>query len=289
MNAWLSGCTEYFVDLPELRMHYVSAGPPDGEAVILLHGFPEFWYSWRFQIPALARAGYRIVAPDQRGYNLSGKDGPYDVGTLTRDIAHLQDALGLATSHIVGHDWGGAIAWAFAAAFPARTGKLIIMNAPQADAFQDTLRRHPQQIVKSWYILLFQLPFLPELAFRLNNYRVLERAFAHISPTYMTATDVQRYKDACAQPGALPAMIGWYRAAMPLIVGRRSRDAPETRVNAPTCVIWGENDDFLDRRCNDTLRNYVAQLDLHFLGDASHWVQMDQPDKVNRIMLGFLQ
>src|SRR5579864_714122 len=175
MNAWLPGCTEHFVDLPGLRMHYVSAGPPDGEAIILLHGFPEFWYSWRFQIPALARSGYRVVAPDQRGYNLSAKDGPYDVGTLTGDVAHLQDALGLASSHIVGHDCGGAIAWAFAAAFPARTRKLIILNAPQGDAFGDTLRRHPQQIVKSWYILFFQLPFLPELSFRLNDYRVLER------------------------------------------------------------------------------------------------------------------
>lgn len=151
-----------FANLPGLRMHYVEAGPANGAPVILLHGFPEFWYSWRFQIPALAAAGYRVVAPDQRGYNLSGKEDPYDLDTLTRDVANLQDAPGIARSHIVGHDWGGAVAWAFAAAYPARTDRLVVMNAPHLNAYQDTIRRLPRQLLKSWYVAFFQILRLPE-------------------------------------------------------------------------------------------------------------------------------
>lgn len=288
MNGWLPGCTEEYAQLPGLRLHYITSGPRDGEPVILLHGFPEFWYSWRFQIPALAEAGYRVIAPDQRGYNLTDKNGPYDTTTLSGDIAHLQDALGVTSSHVIGHDWGGAIAWTFAARFPQRTRKLVILNAPHPNAYLDTIRRHPRQILLSWYIYFFQIPALPELLFRANNYRLIDQAFSRVHPSYMTAADVQRYKDACAQPGALSAMIGWYRATFRDLLAQGG-NPPRLAINAPTAVIWGEGDDYLDRRCNDTLRRYVAQLDLHFLGDASHWVQLDRPDVVNSLILGFLR
>lgn len=262
-------------------MHYVSAGPEDGPPVILLHGFPEFWYSWRFQIPALARAGYRVISPDQRGYNLSDKQGPYNASTLVRDIVHLQDALGLSSSHVVGHDWGGAIAWSFAAAHPGRTQRLVTMNAPHINAYQDALVRHPRQILKSYYIALFQVPRLPEWAIRQNDYALLERAFQSVSPERMTQRDIALYKEACAQPGALEAMIGWYRAI------NRSRKAV-LNIDRPSCVIWGERDAFLEKGCNETLGSYVPDLSVHYLPRASHWVQMDLPDEVNRIMLDFL-
>lgn len=284
-SAWVPGCVERDVDLPGLRMHCVMAGPEDGQPVILLHGFPEFWYSWRFQIVALARAGYRVIAPDQRGYNLSGKAGPYDLATLTGDVAHLQDALGVSASHVMGHDWGGAVAWAFAVVFPRRVDRLVIMNAPHINAYMDALKRHPKQILKSWYVYVFQLPHLPEWSIRRDDYAALDRMFSQVASGRMTPKDVQRYKDACAQPGALAAMLGWYRALMRSVVTNR---IPVMHVAAPTCVIWGERDVALEKGCNETLRRYVRDLRLHYLPDASHWVQMDEPDEVNRLMLDFL-
>jgi len=275
---------QHYVDLRGLRMHYAEAGPPDGAPIILLHGFPEFWYSWRLQIPALAAAGYRVIAPDQRGYNLSSKDGPYDIATLTADIAHLQDALGIASSHIAGHDWGGAVAWAFAAAYPERTDRLVILNAPHLNAYEDTVRRHPRQLLKSWYILFFQLPRLPEWSLRAGDYAVLRRAFARVP--HMTAADIARYTDAWARPGALSATVGWYRAMARGIIAHRG-NLPALRVASPTLVIWGERDAVLDRACNDTLPRYVPDLRINYL-PASHWVQLDKPDEVNRLLLAFL-
>lgn len=279
-SSLVPGCEGRYADLPGLRMHYVVAGPEDGTPVILLHGFPEFWYSWRFQIPALAEAGYRVIAPDQRGYNLSDKQGPYNASTLVRDIVHLQEALGFSSSHIVGHDWGGAIAWSFAAARPVRTRRLVAMNAPHINAYQDALK-YPRQILKSYYIALFQMPRLPEWGLRRRDYALLERVFQSVSPERMTQRDVELYKEACARPGALEAMIGWYRAI------KRPREAV-LNIERPSCVIWGERDAFLEKGCNETLGRYVPDLSVHYLPRASHWVQMDLPEEVNQLMLDFL-
>ena len=280
--------TDTFAQLPSLRLHYVAAGPNDGTPIVLLHGFPEFWYSWRFQIPALAAAGYRVIAPDQRGYNLSDKHGPYDFITLAQDIANLQDALGLQRSHIVGHDWGGGVAWAFASLYPERTDQLIILNAPHFNAYEDTLRHHPVQVLKSWYILFFQMPLVPEWLISRNDYQLLATGFRQANPLYMTADDIARYKEACAQPGALPAMIGWYRHTARYLL-RHARRFPHFRIKRPTCVIWGERDIALDKSCNETLPQYVDQLAIHYLPNASHWVQMDEPEAVNQLVLGFLR
>lgn len=276
-----------FLDLPNLRLHYAAAGQEDGVPVILLHGFPEFWYSWRFQTPALAAAGFRAIAPDQRGYNLSGKDGPFDLATLTGDIAHLQDALGLADAHIVGHDWGGAVAYAFAAWHPQRTRKLVVMNAPHYNAYLDTIKRAPAQSFKSWYIYFFQLPWLAERSLRARDFDAMRRAFRQIPPETMSAADIAAYVRAWEQPGAMAAMLGWYRAAFGAAV-RCGLSAPPQRIASPTCVIWGEKDFALDKRCNRTLPGYVSDLRLHYLPDAGHWVQMHRPQEVNRLLLDFL-
>lgn len=276
--------SEHFANLPGLRMHYAEAGPPDGAPIILLHGFPEFWYSWRLQIPALAAAGYRVSVPDQRGYNLTGKSGPYDLVTLTGDIARPQDALGLARSHVAGHDWGGAVAWAFAAAYPRRTDKLAILNAPHPNAYMDMLRKHPRQLLKSWYIYAFQIPRLPEWALCANDYAVLRRSLARVPA--MTPDDIARYRDAWAQPGALDAMIGWYRALFRATLARRGHQSPP-RIASPTLIIWGERDAFLAKDSNDTLPRYVRDLAARYL-PASHWVRLDLPDEVNRLLLAFL-
>lgn len=279
--------TFHILDLPNLRLHYAAAGPQDGVPAILLHGFPEFWYSWRFQLPALAAAGYRAIAPDQRGYNLSDKHGPFDMATLAADIAHLQDALGFDSSHIVGHDWGGAVAYGFAALHPQRTRKLVVMNAPHYGAYLDTIRRTPAQILKSWYIYFFQLPWLAEASLRARDFESMRRAFRQLPPENMGSQDIAAYVEAWEQPGALSAMLGWYRTAFRATL-RSGLSAPPQHVQAPTCVIWGEEDFALDRRCNDTLDRYTPDLRVHYLPGASHWVQMHRPQEVNRLLLEFL-
>jgi pimeloyl-ACP methyl ester carboxylesterase len=284
MNNWLPGIEEHFADLPGLRMHYMSAGPPDGTPVILLHGFPEFWYSWRFQMKALADAGYRAIAPDQRGYNLTEKRKPYNLETLVQDIAHLQDHLGIARSHIIGHDWGGVTAWGFAAMCPERTDKLVTMNGPHPSAYLDACKRS-RQAFRSWYIFYFQIPGLPEWSLRRKNYRALRGVFRGLPREYMTREDIDRYVEAAAQPGALTAMINWYRG-LPKTLLKGKGALPQ--INAPTCVIWGERDVALDKACNDTLIQYVPNLVVHYLPEATHWVQIDHPQETNRFMLEFL-
>lgn len=278
--------TEQWLDLPGLRMHVVSMGPVDGPNVILLHGFPEFWYSWRFQMPALADAGFRVHAPDQRGYNLTDAQGPYDVATLVADIAHLQDALGIARCDIVGHDWGGAVAWAFAAQHPTRTRRLAVLNGPHPGAYLAACRGLAQ-LRKSWYIAFFQVPFLPEWALRRRGYAALRRIFDAVPATHMSTEDIARYVEALSRPGRLTATLGWYRALPRTLL--RKTDGAQAVLSMPVCVIWGERDTALDVSCNAALPRYVQDLQIHYLPEASHWVQMDHPDETNRLLLQFLR
>jgi len=270
-----------------LQMGYVEAGPKNGKPVLLLHGFPEFHWSYRFQWPALAQAGFRIIVPDQRGYNLTDKTPPYDLDTLARDIAELQAALGIGQSHIVGRDWGGVVAYAFAHRYPERVHKLVVMNAPHINAYLDAIRAgNLTQMRKSWYVYAFQVPVLPEAAFARHDFELIERAFSRLK--HVTPDDIARYKDAHRQPGALTAMIGWYRALMQWMV-RYSFQPPVEPVRAPTQVIWGKRDLALDFRINDTLARYVPDVRIASILGASHWVQMDAPERVNELLLSFLK
>ncbi len=269
-----------------LRMGYVEVGPRNGVPVILLHGFPEFHYSFRLQWPALAQAGFRVIVPDQRGYNQTDKTPPYDLDTLARDIAQLQNALGIPRSHIVGHDWGGAMTYTFAHRYPERVDRLVVMNAPHINAYLDSVRGgNWAQMRKSWYVYAFQVPRLPEWRFARHNFAVLDEAFAGVK--YMSADDVAHYKTAHRHPGALSAMIGWYRALVRGLARQRFQPAAET-VTAPTLVIWGERDLALDTHINDTLRTYVPHARIEILPEASHWVQLDAPEQVNALLLDFL-
>lgn len=281
----LPGVESHFIDLPALRMHYVTSGPANGNPVVLLHGFPEFWYCWRFQIPALAQAGYRVIVPDQRGYNLTEKQGPYTLATLTEDIRQLLDALRVDGCDVVAHDFGAPPAYTYAWLYGSRVKKLVIMNGPHPNAFLDALWRHPSQLLRSWYILFFQLPWLPEFLFRAGGFAGLRKAFAEVSRNSMSAVDFERFDEAFAQPGALKATIGWYRASM-----RRLLHGPPAirAIRVPTCVIWGAKDRELGKHVNDTLETYVADLRLHSIADAGHFVQMDAPAEVNRILIDFL-
>jgi pimeloyl-ACP methyl ester carboxylesterase len=278
--------TERTLDLPGLRMHVVALGPEDGLPVLLLHGFPEFWYSWRFQMPALAAAGYRVYAPDQRGYNLTEARGPFDIDTLVGDIRHLQDALGIPCADIVGHDWGGVVAWAFAARHPERVRRMAVLNGPHPGAYLAALRSSLSQCRKSWYIAFFQLPGLPEWVLRRRDHAALRKVYAAIPKAYMSDVDIDRYVQALSRPGSLSATLGWYRALPTSLL--RKNPATEARLSMPVCVIWGERDHALDTACNTALPRYVQDLQIHYHPEGTHWVQMDHPEETNALLLAFL-
>jgi pimeloyl-ACP methyl ester carboxylesterase len=271
-----------------IRLHYVEAGA--GPLVVLLHGFPEFWYSWRHQIPALAAAGFRVRAPDLRGYNDSDKPAgvaPYRLPLLSADVAGLIRAAGVQRAAVVGHDWGGGIAWDVALRHPEVVERLAVLNAPHPLAFLRELRT-PRQLLKSWYILFFQLPWLPEWALRRRDFAALDRALRRepVRTGAFTDDDIRLYKEALARPGALTAALNYYRALFRSPWwGRRSLPV----IKAPTLLLWCERDRYLDVRLTEGLGPWVETLRVERLPDASHWVQNDAPERVNELLIGFLR
>ncbi|MFC6729579.1 alpha/beta fold hydrolase, partial [Natronoarchaeum mannanilyticum] len=198
-------------------LHVVAAGSEADPLVVLLHGFPDCFYGWRHQIEPLVDAGYRVVVPDQRGYNLSDKPvglDPYRLGRLSADIAALIESEGEASAHVVGHDWGAMVAWDLALRRPGYVDRLGILNVPHPTAFRETLRSSPRQLLRSWYAFWFQLPYLPERALARGEFSGLVDALQRTSriDTFDDA-DVDRYRESWAEPGALTAMLNWYRAA----------------------------------------------------------------------------
>ncbi len=284
-----------------VRLHYVEAGPEDGPPVVLLHGFPEFWYSWRNQLPALADAGYHVVAPDMRGYNRSEKPhgiDAYRLSTLADDVAALVRTLDTSVAHVVGHDWGGVVAWATAMAHPERVSTLAVLNAPHPLKYVRDLSL--EQARRSWYALLFQVPWLPERALAARDFATLERLFEEgvAVPDAFTDEDLRRYKVAFDRPGALESALNYYRAfgrgtvrkqlpgAIPL-VGDRLVASPSP-IEVPTLVLWGERDPALSVDQTVGLERYVEDVRVERFPDASHWVQFDASDRVNEALLSFL-
>ncbi|HVE81362.1 MAG TPA: alpha/beta hydrolase [Myxococcales bacterium] len=277
------------VQLSEVALHVAEAGEGD-RLVVLLHGFPEHWYSWRAQIPALVRAGYRVAAPDMRGYNTSDKPpnvSDYDVSKLAADVDQLVAALGATRADVVGHDWGGAVAWCFAMFHPRRLRKLVVMNAPHPVHYQTLVRRDLEQVRLSWYVLFFQLPVLPEQFISRNNYAALGDAFLGLRTRgRMSEEELQRYKDAFSQPKALTSAINYYRAAVRRSVRERLQHVP---VSAPVQVIWGQRDHYLKADLAEPLPGLAPDLRVDRIPEASHFVHMDQPERVNELLLEFLR
>lgn len=276
----------YYAPLPDLTMHYVAAGPVDGKLVILLHGFPEFWYSWRHQIVTLAEAGYRVVAPDQRGYNLTEKQGYFDIWTLSQDIVYLLDYLKHEKAIIVGHDWGAIIAWTLAALHESRVEKLTILNVPNPAAAAHGFSSFDfAQWARSWYIFFFQIPELPEKLLSDDNYTAMRAIFKQQLGDKVSNEELQYFIEAWSQPGALTAMLNWYRQ-----LGRKSlliRNIDWT-IYIPTMILWGDNDTALGNELAIWSLRWVQDGELHFI-HASHWVQQDAPEEVNAHLLRFLQ
>ena len=270
-----------------VMLHAVAAGPQDGPLVILLHGFPEFWFGWRRQIEPLTAAGFRVLMPDQRGYNLSSKpEGvrAYTLDVLAEDVLGLAAALGRSKFVVVGHDWGGALAWHVTARNPDRIERAVILNGPHLAATRGYARSHPGQMLRSWYIGLFQVPWLPERLLSAADFAWLRRALTRTSlPGAFQADDLERYREAWAQPGALTAMLNWYRA-LPL----QARSLRAERITVPVRVIWGDRDPWLQRGIAEASLALCERGEVFHLSDATHWVQHDKPDEVNRLMVEFL-
>jgi len=271
-----------------VRLHYVEAG--SGPLVLLLHGFPEFWYSWRHQIPALAAAGFHVLAPDLRGYNLSDKPSgvpAYRLEILLEDVVGLIRHAGEEKAIIVGHDWGGVLAWHLAMYHPQVVEKLIVLNAPHPAAYWRELRSW-EQLRKSWYVLFFQVPGLPEQLLGAGDYDALDRMLRRkpVHPEAFTAEDVRLYKQALSRPGALTAALNYYRA-LRYPDKRTAQDTAPIRV--PTLLLWGEQDSYLSPRLTEGLGRWVPDLRVVRFPDASHFVQNDVPERVNRLMIDFLR
>jgi epoxide hydrolase 4 len=277
---------ELFFENDGIRLHAVAAGPERGPVVVLLHGFPEFWYGWRKQIGPLAAAGFRVVALDQRGYNLSSKPvavSDYAAPLLTRDVVCVADQLGCERFHLAGHDWGAAVAWALALQYPERLHKLAILNVPHPVVMMLTLRTNPRQWLRSWYMLFFQLPWLPETALSAFHFYETAQLLSRTSrPGAFTVEDLEVYRAAWSQPGALSATINWYRA-----LARHRPKIDDPQVHTPTRILWGQQDGFLlPAMAKDSLR-YCDSAELTFFPDATHWVQHEEPERVNQLLIEF--
>jgi len=280
-----SDVREGYADIGDVRLHYVEAG--EGPLIVLLHGFPEFWYGWRLQIGPLAAAGFRVVAPDMRGYNLSSRpEGVTAYGTdrLTADIHGLIQERGARSAMLVGHDWGGSVAWATAMKYPEVVDRLAILNAAHPRKLSQGLH-HPDQLRKSWYFFFFDLPELPEFVVHANRWHFFRHFLRDARPAY-SSEEMDRYIEAWSQPGAAAGMINYYRFSV-----RQPPNEAEAAlrpISAPTLVIWGQRDNYLGPELAQPEHDDVPNLDrVERLPDASHWVHHDEAERVTQLLTDF--
>jgi pimeloyl-ACP methyl ester carboxylesterase len=274
-------------DVGEVSLHVVVAGPADGPPVVLLHGFPDLWWGWRDHVARLADAGFRVLAPDLRGYNLSDRPSgvaAYRLERLTADVAGLVATTGEERAHVVGHDWGGVVAWDLALRRPGALDRLAVLNAPHPSAFRGRLT-DPRQLLRSWYVAAFQVPRVPEWLARRGNFRPWRAALRNSGrPDTFADAELARYVAAWDRPRAPAAMLHYYRALL------RYRPAPpRERVAAPTLVAWGERDDALRRELAPDSLVYCDDGRLERFPAASHWLQRDEPAAVSDLLVEHLR
>ena len=277
--------SHHSVQVNGISLHVVEAGPENGNPLILLHGFPDFWYTWKNQIDFLAEKGFRVIAPDQRGYNLSDKPEAlpaYNIDQLASDVAALMDAFKLPRATLVGHDWGGSVAWRTAHLFPDRVEKLVVLNVPHSTVLKHALRNSWRQRFRSWYVLFFQIPRLPEACLRAFNQALLARTRqrgCRLSPE-----DLALYREAWARPGALRSMIQWYRA----LLQTKPQRLPSPEIIPPVMILWGPRDRYLNRNLASLSLDLCRQGMLFFIKNAAHWVHHDAAEEVNRLIMEFV-
>ena len=290
------------IDVGDVRLHVAEARPrlangaladgteevdADVPLVVLMHGFPELWWSWRHQLRAFADAGIWAVAPDMRGYNESDKPAgvsSYEVEPLADDIKGLVHALGRESAIVIGHDWGGMVAWIVAQRHPSLVSRLAILNVPHPAQMLRGLRR-PKQLRKSWYMFFFQLPAgLPERFIARNDWAYLRKTF---EVDGFPPDEIDPYVHAMATPGAITAAMSYYRAAIRRTL--KGRPPKSTRIDCPVLVIWGDRDRHLGKEMAEPPRRLVPKARVEHIPDATHWVQNSAPEEVNRLLLGFVQ
>jgi pimeloyl-ACP methyl ester carboxylesterase len=269
-----------------LEFSCIVEGPKDGAPVVLLHGFPEIAFGWRHQTPALAGAGLRVIAPDQRGYGQSSKpDGvsAYAVDRLAEDVVAIAASLGHDRFDLVGHDWGGIVAWHLAGRHAAHVRKLAILNAPNLDVLPAYALQHPGQLWRSSYVAAFQMPFVPEIALGAAGHALLQASLTTSSRHgTFTSAELDVYREAWSQPGALTAMLNWYRAS--------ARGAPRrsVRIEQPVLVVWGDRDVALQPSLAEASAELCDDVEVVHIENAGHWVQHEEVARVNELLAGFL-
>jgi len=271
-----------------VTLHYVSKGSSDQPMILFVHGFPECWYTWRYQMKYFSD-DYRVVAIDQRGYGLSSKPssvGDYKVEILARDVADVIEQLGYKSCILVGHDWGGVVSWVTAMLYPHLVDKLIIMNVPHPTAYRDNLSL--TQLRRSWYIFFYQVPFIPEMLLQSNDIEIFARIFCEkpmgmINEKNMTTDDLEVFKYTFSQKGTATAAINYYRALF-----RHQKDYSKFKLAMPVLIVWGCQDKALGEELADASQKYCSDVRLKKIRNASHWVQQDTPDEVNKYMEDFL-
>lgn len=279
------------IDVGEIRLHVVQAKPAklddDTKLVIFLHGFPEYWESWKRQLSFFQKEGYWAVAPDLRGYGDSDKPwevGEYEVEKLAGDIAGLIRALGREKAIVVGHDWGAVVAWMFAQEHQDMLERLSILNVPHPLTMQRALQRSAKQMMRSWYIFFFQIPKLPEMVIARNDYEFIRRTFG---ADKIPSEDIEKYVAALRKPGVTRSAVNYYRATMRRLFKGR---IPKTHViDRPVLVLWGDRDRFLGQELADPPIRFVPNQRVVHFPDASHWVQVDAADGVNQRLLEFFR
>lgn len=270
-----------------IRLHVVTAGPEAGTPVLMLHGFPEYWGGWSRQLGPLAEAGYRLIVPDQRGYNTSDKPPrvrDYRIRNLVDDALGVLDHFGAERAHVVCHDWGGVIGWWLVLDHPDRVDRFAVLNMPELRVMRRAMATS-RQLRNSWYIFFFQLPWLAERALGRDDFaRLVRTLYANTATKPFTDDELDGYRRAWAQPGALRAMLAWYRC-----VGRHPLDSPRAqRSDRPGLVIWGTRDTALSWKMAAPSARLLRDARLVLLDDAAHFVQHDAPDRVNAELLAFL-
>ena len=262
-----------------IELNLAEAGNEDAPLLFLLHGFPEFWFAWRDYISALAAGGFRVVAPDQRGYNLSDKPrgiDAYQLDIAADDIADLASALGHQTFRVVGHDWGGSVAWTIASRHQSRLQRMVVLNAPHPAVWVHAMKNDPEQRRRSGYVRLLQIPWLPEALLRLGRYDGLAKSFATAAQDAFPPDVMRAYHDSWRVPGALTSMLNWYRALLryPL------RMPTPGELSTPCLILWGDKDAFAIPKLADMSAAICANAQVVHMPGVGHWMNHEARELV---------
>jgi len=281
---------ERMVQGPGVDIHVVEEGPEDGVPVVFLHGFPEFWWSWRHQMAAIAGAGYRAVAMDLRGFGDSGRPdtvADYAIATAAQDVTAVIDSIG-GRAAVVAHDWGGALGWVYAALVPDHVERLAVLNAPHPNTYAG-VTHHLPQLQKSWYMFFFQFAGVAEDVLSRNDFELFREWFFGTATVPLPVSDVDRYVEVFSRPGALTAALNWYRANVPPegLLAEQRLDLPP--ISCPAMLLWGLDDAYLEFELGRRAGEHCAgPFALHAIDGAGHWLQQERPEVVNQHLLAFL-